>query len=186
MTTSATVLPITATVKNSSGPIAGDPVTFFLSGAACAPNASAQSTPVGGTTAAGVATYNYTATTVGTCTITALEANTGASATLSIVQTAPAATVTIAGPASLAPGTTGTYTVTTANAPASFASSPITFTVTGVGGFTGCGAAPATVTSPQRHRTEGAPPTPLVLTTGFCNITATIGGVTSNALTVGQ
>ena len=82
------------------------------------------------TTAAGVATYNFTATTVGTCTITALEANTGASATLSVVQSAPAATVTIAGPASLAPGTSGTYTVTTANAPASFASSPITFTVT--------------------------------------------------------
>ena len=87
-------------------------MTFFLSGAACAPNTSAeQSAPpcARTTTAAGVATYNYTATTVGTCTITALEANTGASATLSIVQSAPAATVTIAGPASLAPGTTGAY-----------------------------------------------------------------------------
>ena len=186
VTTSATVLPITATVKNSSGPIAGDPVTFFLSGAACAPNTSAQTTPAGGTTAAGVATYNFTATTVGTCTITALEANTGASATLSVVQSAPAATVTIAGPASLAPGTSGTYTVTTANPPASFASSPITFTVTPVGVTTGCGAAPATVTTPATAPYGGSSTYTAGITTGFCNITATIGGVTSNALTVSQ
>ena len=108
-------------------------------------------------------------------------------ATLSIVQTAPAVTVTIAtGPTTLAAGTTGTYTTTTANAPTSFASSPITFTVTGVSGFTGCGAAPATVTSAAAPPYGGTFTYTAGTATGFCNITATQGGVTSSPYTVGQ
>ena len=108
----------------------------------------------------------------------------GATASLTIVQSAPTPTTTIAGGATIAPGTGETITVTPTNPPASDASSAVTFTVTGVGGFTGCGtigAATASGTTPYPATstyTAGG-------TSGFCTIAATEGGV-SGSLTVDQ
>jgi hypothetical protein len=187
VTTGASVAD-TVTVTNSGGPIVGDQVAYSLSGDC--ENATGPVLNVnpseGPTVAGGVGTYGYTApATPGTCVITATEADSGASTSLTIVQAAPAATTTIAGAATVAPGTGETITVSTTNAPTTDASSPITFAVAGVGGFTGCGTIPAATgaaTSPYGGTstyTAGG-------TSGFCTITATEGGVSSTPLTVQQ
>jgi hypothetical protein len=182
VTTGASVTD-TVTVTNSGGPIVGDEVAYILTGD-CGGNTSPSEAATG---AGGVGTYAYTApATPGTCTITATEADSGASTSLSIVQTAPAATTTIAaGSATVAPGTNDLMTVSTTNAPTTDASSAITFTVAGVGGFTGCGTIPATTgaaTSPY----GGTSPYTAGGTSGFCTITATEGGVTSTPVTIQQ
>jgi hypothetical protein len=58
--------------------------------------------------------------------------------------------------------------------------------VTPVGGFTGCGAAPATVTASATSPYGGTSTYTAGLGAGFCDITATEGGVTSPPLQVGQ
>jgi hypothetical protein len=173
----------TVTVTNSGGPIVGDEVAYNLTGD-CGTNTTPSEAATG---AGGVGTYAYTApATPGTCVITAQEADSGASTSLSIVQTAPAATTTIAGGATLGAGVSEAITTSTTNAPTSDASSPITFTVTGVGGFTGCGAAPATATASATSPYGGASTYTAGTASGYCNIVATEGGVASSPLTVQQ
>jgi hypothetical protein len=119
-----------------------------------------------------------------------IEVNFGG-ATSSFVVTAPpptstpTTTVAVTGSASIAPGTSETITVTSANAPTSDASSPITFTVTGVGGFNGCGTIPAT-TAAASSPYGGTSTYTAGATSGFCTITAAEGGVSSNSLIVDQ
>jgi hypothetical protein len=170
------------TVTNSGGPLVGDQVAFSLAGD-CGTNISPSFTV---TAAGGVASYAYTApATPGACVITAQEADSGSSAALTINQSAPAATTTIAGGASIAPGTGETITVSTTNAPTTDASSAITFTVTGVSGFSGCGTIPAT-TGAAISPYGGTSTYTAGGSSGFCTITATEGGVTSTPLTVDQ
>jgi hypothetical protein len=183
VTTGASVTD-TVTATNSGGPVAGDEVAYSLSGD-CGSNTNPSEAATA--TSTGIGTYAYTApTTPGTCTITATEADSGSSATLTIVQSAPAATTTIsAASATVAPGTGDLMTVSTTNAPASDASSPITFTVAGVSGFTGCGTIPG-ITGAATGTYGGTSTYTAGGSAGFCTITATEGGVTSTPVTIQQ
>jgi hypothetical protein len=127
-------------------------------------------------------TYTPEATTVGTCTIAAQESDTGASASVAINQTAIATTIALTGGATLAPGTGETLTVTPSSPPASDASSAITFTVTG---SAGCGTVPAATASGTTPY-GGTSTYTAGVASGFCNVTATEGGVTSNTLQIDQ
>jgi hypothetical protein len=188
-TTSPQTIPTTTgtvtdnvTVTNSGGPIVGDQVAFTLVGDCVGTSPSFTVTGAGG-----VASYAYgpAPATAGTCTITAQEADSAATTSLSIVQTAPVTTVAVTGGTSIGPGTTETITVTPTNPPTSDASSAVTFTVAGVGGFAGCGAAPATATASATTPYPATSPYTAGGTSGFCTITATEGGV-SGSLTVDQ
>jgi hypothetical protein len=170
---------VTVVAKDStSTPIVGDEVLFTPTGD-CTGVASYQATAAGGTV-----TYSYTpeATTVGTCTIAAQESDTGASTSVAINQTAIATSIALTGGATLAPGTSETLTVTPSSPPASDAGAAITFTVTG---SAGCGTVPATTgagTTPY----GGTSTYTAGVASGFCNVTATEGGVTSNTLQIDQ
>jgi adhesin/invasin len=176
-------VPVTVVAKDGTGAvIANDPVTFTISGA-CGADTGANDVLTSGT---GSATYTYipSTTVTGTCTVVAQEAETGAKSTgVAIVQTAPTASVT-ATPATstLAPGTGETITVTTANAPTSDASSPITFNVTG---SASCGTIPAT-TAAATAPYGGTSTFTAGTSTGVCSVTATEGGVTSAPISIDQ
>jgi len=170
---------VTVVAKDStSTPIVGDEVLFTPTGD-CTGTGSYQATAAGGTV-----TFTYTpeATTVGTCTIAAQESDTGASASVAINQTAIATTIALTGGATLAPGTGETLTVTPSSPPASDASSAITFTVTG---SAGCGTVPAATASGTTPY-GGTSTYTAGVASGFCNVTATEGGVTSNTLQIDQ
>jgi hypothetical protein len=134
--TGGAVFSISADVSISGAFVTGDPVTFFLSGD-CGTNASGSEAPTAGGPPP-VATYvTYTpSATAGTCTVTAQEAYTGATATLSIVQTAPAETVTVSPAAgtAVAIGTTASVTAAVAHDTAT-GTDTVSLAVSG----TGCG-----------------------------------------------
>jgi hypothetical protein len=170
---------VTVVAKDStSTPIVGDEVLFTPTGD-CTGTGSYQATAAGG-----AVTFSYTpeGTTVGTCTIAAQESNTGASTSVVINQTAIATTIGLTGGATLAPGVSETLTVTPSNPPATDASAPITFTVTG---SAGCGTIPATTGSGTTPY-GGTSTYTAGVASGFCNVTATEGGVTSNTLQIDQ
>jgi adhesin/invasin len=76
---------VTATVTNGGGTaVQGDMVSFAVSGSACGTNAPATTT----TDANGKATYAFTATAAGSCTVTATEASAGLSNSATITETA--------------------------------------------------------------------------------------------------
>jgi hypothetical protein len=170
---------VTVVAKDStSTPIVGDEVLFTPTGD-CTGTGSYQPTAAGG-----AVTFTYTpeATTVGTCTIAAQESNTGASASVVINQTALPTTIALTGGATLAPGISETLTVTPSNPPTTDAGAAITFTVTG---SAGCGTVPAT-TGAGSTPYGGTSTYTAGASSGFCNVTATEGGVTSNTLQIDQ
>jgi hypothetical protein len=181
VTTGSAAFPVTVLAKDSSGTtIATDQIYFSTSGV-CGSNVAVQTA-----TTAGSDTYTYTpAATAGSCTVSAQDAITGAKTSTVITQVSPTPTVVLSGAASAAPGTNDTITATPSNLPSSDAGTPITFTVAGVSGFTGCGTIP-TATAASSTPYGGSSVYTAGLTSGFCTITATEGGVVSNTFTVDQ
>jgi adhesin/invasin len=99
---------ITATVTNSSGPVAGDTVQFSPSGTGI----GTLTASFGTTNGSGVATVTYTASTTlyATATVTATEANGGASGNATVDQVPNVAVA--ANPTSVAPSAMSAITVT--------------------------------------------------------------------------
>jgi adhesin/invasin len=159
---------VTATVNGPSGPVVGDPVNFTTSGTACG-TLSGSTSP---TNPSGQATVTYTSsTTVGTCSVTATEANQGQSGSTTINQTQVGNQVTVT-PASSTVPADGTTTdsvlahVTGVSGPVS--GDTVTFSTSG-------GAACGPV-SPSSGVTDVAGNVSTTYTashtSGFCTITA--------------
>jgi hypothetical protein len=179
----ATPSAITATIKTSGGtPVgAGDIVEFVKSGSVsgvCSGTVSAL------TNGSGVATFNYTAsTTVGTCTFTATEANSGSSGSATVTQTTvpnqvtvtPASTGVAVGP------NTDNLTVNVMHLTTAVSADQITFS-TSANPSGACGTIDTLV--PATGKTDSSGNVTAVYhataTTGFCTITATesLGGQT--------
>ncbi len=177
---------VTATVTAATaGSAANDTVSFAVSGTGCG-----TVSPISGNTGPGDAAVSatYTAgTTVGFCTVTATESINGASGTVTIDQSTPAAifppTVTFSPLlASVAVSTTNTnlFTVTVGN-PGAVVSDPLSVAVTGTG--SDCSGATAVLTSPATNAsgqdtvtyTAGATATP-VLTPCIVTVKEADGG----------
>jgi hypothetical protein len=170
------VTPITVTVvakDSSSQPIVGDPVTFTPVG-----DCGASTENVGDATiAGGIATYSYTpVVTAGTCTISAQEANTGASTSAVIVQTAPTETVVLT-PANGATVPVGTATpvsvAVTHDGVAATGTDTVTYALSGTCGTLASPTEPIALTAGSGSST--ADTYTASGTNGFCTITATTG-----------
>jgi hypothetical protein len=168
---------ITATVKTSGGTPAGagDLVEFVKSGSVsgvCSGTVSAT------TNASGVASFVYTASsTVGTCTITATEANSGSSGSATVAQTAVPNKVTVTpGAAGIPVATTTTLAVHVAHLGTAVASDQITFSTSGSPSGA-CGT--IDTLAPATGKTDSSGNVTAVYhasaTPGFCTVTATEG-----------
>jgi len=129
-----TAVTVTVEAENSASvPIVGDPVNFIPTGD-CGSNVQVSTDTASG----GLDTYAYVANpTAGTCTIAVQEANTGAKASVAIIQTAPAETLAVAPAAGTGvPINTGVAVqATVAHDSSTTGSDTVTFVVSG----TGCG-----------------------------------------------
>ncbi len=165
---------VTATVTRADGTFgANDPVNFSLNGAACgtvAPNPV--TTGVGGQA---TTTYTQPATpTVGSCTITATEANAGLSGSATVTQTAVPNTVTGPSPAPKVPAdgasqVTVTFTVKNGVSGAFAVGDSVTFATSG---GAACGVLSGS-TSPTSATGQVSVTYTATTTVGFCTITAT-------------
>lgn len=164
---------VVTTVTNSSGPVFGDPVTLVETPSTT--GACGTLNPTTGTTnAAGQVTSTYTASTVvGSCTITATEANNGLTGSTTISQTG-GNTVTVS-PSSSTLAATGsttqsfTATVDTVSGPTVGSGDTVSFAVSGQNA---CGSV-----SPTSATTTASGTVTTVYTTsttaGFCTVKAT-------------
>jgi adhesin/invasin len=168
---------VSATVKNSSGAAVAGDVVSFAKGTGCG-----SLTPASGsatTNSSGVASITYTVnTTVGTCTLTATEAGSGASTTIAITQTAAPNVVAVT-PATATVSATGSATQTfvanvTTFSGTSVSADTVTFTVGG------SPAAACGTMNPASGSTNSSGNVTSVYisstTSGFCTITATESG----------
>ena len=183
--TVSTAITYSVLVEDSTSvPIVGDPLSFVTNGAASCGTVTPSATTVTG----GTASFTYTSGTATTpvCIITVTDAETGATANLTITQTGAPNSIVIApaGTTTLAPGGVAVFTVTaTSNGVAVNADS---VTVAGVASTPG---ACPTLTTPIVTGSTGQAQIGYVATStvGFCSITATDGsGGTSNTVVVDQ
>jgi hypothetical protein len=176
---------VTATVTNSGGTAAiNDPVNFTTSGspsAACGTFITANPTPTNGS---GVATITYQAsTTVGTCTITATEAQGGLSGSTTITQTRVANTIaTTATPNNILAGgapTSNIVSTVTNSVTGPVVGDVVTYTLSG-NPAGACGTLSAsTATTGAGGVTPGVTYTAST-TVGFCTVMATEAGTGSS------
>jgi adhesin/invasin len=178
---------LTATVRDITGTaVAGDPVAFVGRPPMCGGTSPA----VGTTNSSGQVTATYTAsTTVGFCTITAIEARTNGSGSVTITQTQPPNTITLtANPSSIVGNGTSnsviTATVTVAGG-VFVAGDLVTFTFN-VPVPASCG----TLNPPLANNTDASGHVTITYTAsttvGFCTIRATDASGGSGSVTIIQ
>jgi hypothetical protein len=172
---STTPSALTITVKTAGGSaVSGDPVHVTLSGAACGSLTGTNPANTGGTGT--LTSISYTAgSTVGSCTITATEANGAGSGTTSITQTTPQNTVALSPSATqtiVANGTSNITFTASVTSPAGVAVPSDTVTFSGSGTCGSLNPASASTNSVGNAASVYFSST----TSGFCTIKATEAG----------
>jgi len=168
---------VTATVKTSGGTLVpdGDHVQWTLTGS---PAAACPAAPVSGNTVSGQVSFTYTSTTtVGTCSITATEANSASSGSATVTQTAVPNVVTFTTLATTQAegGSASAVVAHVAHLGVAVPSDLVTFTTSG---GAACGVFnPTSATTPANPGSTGDASTNYTpsLTVGFCTVTATEG-----------
>jgi hypothetical protein len=186
--TTGTAVPLGVTVTDGGAAVHNDPIVFTTSGTSCGTTPTASATSNTGT----AATSTYTQTVAGTCTITAQEADTGATTVLTVNASAPAETAYITPPGNgvtgtvpVAIGTGQAFTLTVANDSSTTGTDTATFSASG----TGCGtfaSATEPITLTSGGGTSSSDTYTAGNTTGFCTITATTATGATATATVDQ